>query len=137
MQAGGGPPDPAQFRQRMMDRLKEQLGATDDEFKVIQPKLEKVMTSRGGGMMGGMGRGRGPGGGGDQPSDNPVIKAMQDLRTTLDNKEAKADDIAGKLKALRDARDKQREDNQKAQKDLKEVLTQRQEAVLVMWGMLD
>src|SRR5688500_16748488 len=34
--------DPAQMRERMMARYKEQLGATDEEFKVLQPKLEKV-----------------------------------------------------------------------------------------------
>src|SRR5437762_6836879 len=66
---GRGNFDPAQFRQRAMDRIKEQLGATDDEWKVIQPKVEKVMTahreSRGGFGFGGFGGGRGgPGGGG-------------------------------------------------------------------------
>ena len=39
---GGGPPDFAQMRQQMMDRLKEQMGATDDEWKAIQPLVEKV-----------------------------------------------------------------------------------------------
>ena len=34
--------DPAQFRQQMMDDIKTQLGATDDEFKALQPKIEKV-----------------------------------------------------------------------------------------------
>jgi len=70
-QGGGGRGnfDPEQFRQRMNERIKEYLGASDDEWGVIQPKLEKVMqlqrqTSTGGGM-GFLFRGRGgPGGGG-------------------------------------------------------------------------
>src|SRR5437867_5400501 len=71
---GRGNFDPAQFRERRMNQLKEQLGATDDEWKAIQPKVEKVMNAqremRGGGGFGfggpgGGGGGRGgPGGGG-------------------------------------------------------------------------
>src|SRR4051812_341802 len=54
--------DPAQARERMMTRIKEQLGASDDEWKALQPAVEKVMTAqrdtRGGGGRGGPG-GRG------------------------------------------------------------------------------
>ena len=145
---GGGNFDPAQFRQRMMDNIKDQMGAKDDEWKVIEPKLSKVVDlnfasrMRGGGMFGNRGGGQGgQGGGGNRPAggaaDSPVAKAMQDLRETLDNKDASADDIAKKLTALRDARDKSHSDLVAAQKDLKEVLTQRQEAVLVMMGQLE
>ena len=146
---GGGNFDPAQFRQRMMDNIKQQMGATDDEWKVIEPKLQKVMDinqqSRAGGRgFGGFGGRGGQNGGGNRgggnaaaTADNPVAKAMQDLRETLDNKDASADDIAKKLTALRDARDKSKTDLAAAQKDLKEILTQRQEAVLVMMGQLD
>ena len=38
--------DPAQFRQRMMDNLKQQLGSSDDDFAALQPKLEQVMTTK-------------------------------------------------------------------------------------------
>jgi hypothetical protein len=38
--------DPAQFRQQFEDRVKEQLGANDDEWKVIQPKLTKVFDAQ-------------------------------------------------------------------------------------------
>src|SRR5438067_13070735 len=37
----GGNFDPAQFQQRMNDRLKESLKASDDEWAVIQPLLQK------------------------------------------------------------------------------------------------
>jgi hypothetical protein len=138
--------DPAQFRERAMNRLKEQLGATDEEWKAIQPKVEKVMNaqreSRGGGFgFGGGGRGGpgggGGGGGGDQAPTTAVGKASADLRTTLEDKNAAPETIAKKLSSLREAREKARKDVADSQKELKEILTQRQEAVLVINGMLE
>jgi peptidoglycan hydrolase CwlO-like protein len=137
---GGGNFDPAQFRQRMMDNIKEQLGATDDEWQVLQPKIEKVMTSQRD-VRAGMGFRRAGGGGGGGPfgatDDSPVAKATQDLRDTLDNKDSTPETITQKLSALRDARTKAQANLTSAQKDLKDVLTQRQEAALVMMGMLE
>ena len=47
--------DPAQMQRMMTERMKAQLGAGDEEWKVIQPRLQKVMNlSR---QVGGMGRG--------------------------------------------------------------------------------
>jgi len=142
---GGNRWDPAQMRQRMEDMMKQQLGTSDDEWKVIQPKLQKVMETsrdaRGGGFGGMFGRG-GPGGDRNRGSDStqaqsPVQQAQRDLRTALDNKDTPADQIQAKLTALREAREKAKADLSAAQKDLREVLTQRQEAVLVMMGQLD
>ena len=146
-QAGGGGGggrggfDPAQMRERMMNGLKDQMGATEDEWKVIQPKLDKVMNAQRDARFGGFGGGRGGRGGGgggaaDQPQ-SPVAKASSELRTTLENKEAKAEDILAKLKSLREAKEKAHADLVAAQKELKEVLSQRQEAALVLAGMLD
>ncbi len=153
---GGRRFDPAEMRKRMLDRLKTELGATDDEFTALQPKLEKVMTAQREanagrfGMFGGGRRGRGgagaPGGGGDtaapQPaaSDQPasaVRTASQDLQKTLENKDSKPEEIKAKLDALREAKTKAKADLTAAQADLKGVLTQRQEAVLVEAGMLE
>lgn len=137
--------DPAQMQQRMMEGLKEQLKAQEDEWKVLEPKLAKVMEAqrdmRFGGGMGFGGRG-GPGGGRDN-NPNPdqpqseLQKAGRDLRTTLQNDGASASDIEAKLKSYREARDKAQETLKAAREDLKGVLTQRQEAVLVMAGMLE
>jgi len=137
---GGGGGGGGDWRARMAERLKEDLGATDDEMKVIQPKIEKLMTAQrdmGGFGFGGRG---GPGGrGGDSENEtlSPAQQASRDLRTTLENKSASAEEIAAKLKALREARTKAREAITAAQKELKEVLTQRQEAVLVNMRMLE
>jgi hypothetical protein len=135
--------DPAQFRERMMNNIKERLGASDDEWKVLSPKVEKVMTAqrdaRGGGFggFGGGGRRGGGGGGGDQQPTTETGKASADLRTALENKDTPADEIAKKLAAYREARDKGRAQLAASQKELKEILTQRQEAVLVNMGMLE
>ena len=155
----GGPANMEEFRKMMMDRLQERLGATPDEMQVLSPKLEKVMTAqrdamsgmgmgmgrlfgrggRGGGGGGG-GQGRGPGcggGGGFQMPETPVSKATQELDTLLENKDAPDAEVATKLTALREARAKSRADLQAAQKELQEVLTPRQEAILVVLGMVE
>ena len=137
----GGPGGGGDFRQRMIDNIKEQMGVTnEDEWKVIQAKLEPVMQKRmeaqAGGMMG-MFRGRGGRDGDDNRPRTAVETASRDLRTTLENKSASEDEIKAKLTAFREARDKARTELAAAQKDLKEILMPRQEAVLVQYGMID
>ncbi len=148
--ARGGPGgfDPARMQQMMADRMKDQLGASDDEWKIIGPRLTKVMTlrfqSRGqGGMMGMFGRGRGgPGGGrGGDRGGSPdrqltgVAKVTSELRTLLDGNPS-ADQIKAKLTALRQAREKNKQELAKAQQSLKQVLSLKQEAQLVLMDML-
>lgn len=156
--APGGRGDPAQmqqrmeqFRQQMSDRMKQSFGATDEEWKVIQPRIEKVQTlsrqSRGGGGFGG-GRG-GPGGdrggppGGDrggQPSDrqqSDVDKAGEALQKVLDNKDAPVEEIKAALGALRGARAAAKLELEAAQKALREVLSLRQEGQGVRMGLLE
>jgi hypothetical protein len=138
--------DPAQ----RMNNIKERTGATEDEWKVLQPKIEKVTTAQREvmrGMFGGRGGPRGDRGGdrgGDQaqprPNDQPdskVVKARAELNTTLQNKSASKDDIQAKLKAYREAREKAQTDLKAAQKELKEVCSVRQEAALVLENVLE
>ncbi|HVT89856.1 MAG TPA: hypothetical protein VHD56_13460 [Tepidisphaeraceae bacterium] len=153
---GGGPGgggfgrgfDPAM----MLDFIKQQLGASDDEWKALQPKVQKVIdtqqvanSGRGGRGRGGPGGGPGGGGPGGQGGpgggfnlpDNPVSRAMNELRTALQDTNTSSDTITAKLTALRSAREKARADLAAAQKDLKDLLTARQEAVLVTLGYLE
>lgn len=138
-----------QFRQRMEERMKGLLGASDDEWKVLEPRIRKVqelsMGSRMGMMMmfsrrGGERPGA-PGNNANRPQlpagVSDLMSKTQDLRTLLDNKDAAPDQIKAKLAALRDARDKSKKELADAQTQLREVITVRQEAVLVMLGMLD
>jgi hypothetical protein len=133
--------DPQQARQRMEDRLKEQLGVSDDEWKALQPKVEKVMDAQRD-AMGGRGMGRGGRRGGDPNASptaptTPVQEKARELQSVLDNKDAKPEEIKSALSAYRDARTKARADLSKAQDELRELLTNRQESVLVMMGMLE
>ncbi len=129
----GGPGGPGGWT----NRIKEQMGVTDDaEWKVIEAKLQPVMRKR---MetMGGMFGGRGRGGDDDNRQRTGTETASRDLRTLLENKDATEDQIKEKLTSFREARDKARAELTALQKDLKEVLMPRQEAVLVTMGMLE
>lgn len=134
--------DPAQMRERMLQRYKEQLGATDEEFKVLQPKLEKVMTAQREGRSGGFGFGGFTGRGGDRGRDrgsenqSAVAKANSELRAAVEAN-ASADELTKRLATLRETRAKAREDLAAAQKELKELVTAKQEAQLVIAGLLE
>ena len=64
-------------------------------------------------------------------------RAMADLRTTLANSTSTNEAIQSKLAGLRSVRERARTDLAAAQKDLKSILTARQEGVLVTFGLLD
>jgi hypothetical protein len=153
---GGGNFDPEQMRQRMMDRYKEQLEVKDEaEWKLISDRIEKVTTARreigfGGGFGGFGGRGGrggpgGGGGGGGQGGDNAQAARrafggepsaeVQALQKAIDAK-APADEIKTKLAKVREARKDKEAKLEKAQDDLRKVLTTRQEASAVLAGLL-
>lgn len=157
-QQGGGRGnfDPAEMRQRMMERYKTTLEITsDDEWKAIEPRIQKINEARravgfGGGMrgMGMMGPGAfgGRGRGGDQAGQGgqqrrranapEVSAATQELQKAIESK-ASADTIKAKLAAYRADRAAKQAALDKAQEDLKKVLTVRQEALAVVAGLLD
>jgi hypothetical protein len=141
--------DPEQMRQRMMDNYKEALEVTsDDEWKVISERIQKVNEARMAVGFGGMGRGMfGRGGrGGDnaaqggggrrggffgQPS--PELEALQ---KAIDAK-ASADELKATLAKYRAAQADKRAKLEKAQEELKQVLNARREAVCVTMGLLN
>ena len=141
-----------EFRKGMEDRIREQLGATEEEWKVLQPRMDKVQQlmrqSRAGlrGMFGMTGRGgRGRRGGDDrQPAEGTPERESSDveqkteaLQSLLDDETSSAPSIKAALAALRKARQKAQEELAVARKELREVVTARQEAQLVLMGMLD
>ena len=143
----GGPPDPAQFRQQMMDMVKEGLEVTnDDEWKVLEPRVQKVMDARmqmgGGGGMGRfmmMRRNRGDGGAGDQGARRrfgpPPSAEEEALQKAIDSKASKAE-MKAALDKFVAARKAKQADLDKAQQALRELLTPRQEAIATLYGML-
>ena len=143
-QAGhAGPIDPARMKQAIYDAIRKQLDATDEQWDAIQPKLEKVREAQANARSGaGMGVGQTQGGGVARVQmppdiDTPLGHAMSDLRTALEDKDISSDELVKKMTAVREAREKAREQLKKAQEELKATLTPRQEAVLMTLGQID
>lgn len=148
MAQGRGNFDPAQRKQEMMDRLRDQMEIKDDqEWQAIQPKIDKVYDAGREVMMAAFRRMGGPrrrnnDNGGDNNGDNQRRRfmgenspAMDALQKAIDDK-APSSEIKGKLAAVR-AENKAREDKLlAAQEDLRSVLTPRQEAIATVNGLL-
>ena len=146
---GGGPGnfDPAQFRQRMMDNVKEALEVTsDDEWKVLEPRVQKIMEARmqmGGAGMGRMMMPRRNRGGDNGPADQGARRRFgpapsqeeEALQKAIDSKASKAETKAALDKYVASRKTKQA-DLEKAQAALRELLTPRQEAIATLNGLL-
>jgi len=144
---GGGNFDPAQMRERYLLQIKEQLASPDEEWKLIQPKLDKVLAvqreSRGSGRTFGGGRTRG---GNQQGQPTPaaqpaqpqseVATASDELRKAVADKATPPEELTKKIAALREAKAKAKANLAAAQKDLRELLSARQEATLISSGIL-
>ena len=137
---GRGSFDPA----AMQERLREQFGVTDDaEWALISERLTKVSEIRRS-AGGGIGRGGPPGGGGGppgggggaRPTRGPSGNPEQDaLRAAITDKLPDAE-IKSRLDRLRDVRKQHEAKLTKAQEELRAVLSVRQEAIAVMFGLL-
>lgn len=148
----GNPPPPGgnnrdrmeQFRQRMREMVKTALKATDEEWAVIEPLLEKVETkqreafaSRFAAMGGRRGGDRGGDRGNRPGGDRPVPPETEALKAALENESTPAAEIKAKLEALRASRKKANDELNQAREELRKVLTLRQEATLVTFGILE
>jgi hypothetical protein len=142
---GGPGGDPAQFQQRMMERIREDLGFTNDtDWSAVEPLVQKVMDARrDAGGAGGFGRFMGRGGrggpGGDQgnarrfgPQPSPEEEALQ--KAIDDNAPAaQIKDLLAKYKAVRKEKEAKLA---AAQADLKKVLSVKQEAQATLLGLV-
>jgi len=155
---GGGNFDPAQFQERMMQGIRDRLEITDDqEWKAIEPLVQKVMDARmsgmagmGRGFMGPGGRRGGPGGGGAAdtagaggnggqrrggfPGAEPG-PAAEALQQAIDAK-ASNGELKSAIAKFADERKAKQADLEKAQADLRKVLSTRQEAIASLNGLL-
>jgi len=152
---GRGNIDPAEFRQRMMDNYRERLEIKgDEEWKAIQPLIEKVTEARREVGFGGGGFAFGRGGGGRRGGGNADAQAngnnqggrrgfrggepspeAEELQKAIDSNASK-DELKAKLAKFRDARKDKEAKLAKAQEDLKKVLSVKQEAAAVLMGLL-
>lgn len=135
--------NPADMQARMMSTLRERMGVTsDEEWAVIAERITKVSELRrqmGGGLGAAMAmRGPSGSGGGDsgrsrgRPGGSAETEALTSaVRDQLPEAELKA--RMAKLRETRKANEKKLEE---AQEELRAVLTVRQEAMLVIAGIL-
>jgi len=110
-----------------LENLKGRLGISDTEWQVIKPRLKAVydrVRSRGSSM------------GGSQQAGTEVENRRRELRELLREKGAKVEQIKARLTALRAAQEKARQELGRARQDLRRLLTLRQEAELVLDGLL-
>ncbi len=135
-----------QMQARMQERnasLGEEMGFSEEEFEAISPLMERVQrlnTERQ--MIAGGGGGRGGFRGGfntDQMSDpaQAAMEATTALRETLDEATPSKETISRHLTALREARAAHATELAEARAELVEVLTAKQEAILVLSGTLE
>ncbi len=137
--------DPAQFQQRMMDNIRDQLDFTNDtDWSAVQPLIQKVMDARR--DMGGMGgmmrmfRNRNNNDGGNNQRRNnffgqpsPEADALQ---KALDDN-APAGQIKDLLAKYEAAQKNKQAKLESAQSDLRQVLTVKQEAQATLLGLLN
>jgi hypothetical protein len=151
---GRGNQDPQQFQRQMQqtlsDNLKQEMGASDEEWAVLWPKIQKVQelqTASGGGFAS-MANGlrmfaRQMGGGGRMGNLGAILgnseyqSRMQDLDKALQNPQATDAQIKQLLDAAREARDRAKAQLAVARKELVDLCTARQEAVLFRMGILE
>jgi len=149
--------DPEEIRkmiqERLMQTLRERLEVTDDaEWKIIEERLSKVTQARmatmsdGGGLMGfgGMGFGRSGAGGGGAPGGGRGLQGLlgqpsaesQALQQAIASK-ASAAEIKARLAKFQAAHKEKLANLAKAQVELRQVLTPRQEAIATLMGLVD
>jgi len=131
---GGAPGDRESRAAQQMARYRAALGASDAEWKVLEPKIQLVLTRS---REAQIGRGMyGRPGAASQTPETPLAKAAADLQKTLDNSQATQDQVKAKLAAVRAAQ-KQADDALAAARDsLRSSVNTRQEAQLVLLGLL-
>jgi Spy/CpxP family protein refolding chaperone len=78
-----------------------------------------------------------PGGFGGPKGNSRINQARAELKSTLDNPKHSPAEVRERVAAVRKARQKASADLEAAQKELRQLLTARQEAVLVSLGYID
>jgi len=156
--------DPAQMQQRILDGYRERMEVKDDgEWKLISDRITKVMDAQretrafaSTGGFGGFG-GRPPGGGGGDNAKGGgdgntkgrtrngggpgggftrEVNPDADALSKAIEAKASADELKSKMARVRDARKAADAKLDRAQTDLREVLSVRQEAIALMAGLL-
>ena len=131
---GGQPGDPASRVARQMARIRAALGASEADWKVLEPTIQLVMTRSREAQIG-RGMYRRPGATPEAP-ETPLAKAAADLQRVLDNPQATSEQITERLVAVRAAQKTADAALAAARESLRSSANTRQEAHLVLLGIL-
>ena len=101
--------------------MKKKLAAGDEEWAVLKPRIEKLN-----GLLTGMRGGRGN-----------QLPEMENLRTVAAAEDATPEAIATAVEEFRKARDARQAEIKAAREELREIVTPKQEAQLIVDGLLD
>ena len=115
-------------RQRAFEDLKEQLGISDKEWPVVKPRLQTVYD---------LVHPRPPMMGRSEQPKSELEQRSRDLRELLRDDKADVDQIKAKLSAVRASKERTARELAGARQTLRQLMTLRQEAVLVLNGLLD
>ena len=137
--------DREQVQERMIERFKEVMECSDEEWQVIAPKVLSVYRlsnqSRTGTIRTIMGRTSQGNQSGNRrtrtSTSNQSDESLTKLQELLENENATTSDIKKLVSEVRKAREKSEQELATAQKELRELLTVRQEAILITLGLLD
>jgi len=114
--------------QRAIEDFKDRLGVSDKEWPVVKPRIEKVYN-----LMHPQPQIRT----GNERAKSEVEQRNSELRDLLREQGAATDQIKAGLMALRAAKEKAAQELVTAKQDLRQLMTLRQEAELVLSGLLD
>lgn len=126
-----------QNRKQASEAARNEIGATNEEWSVLEAKVMKIKELQ---IQETVGIRTISVNGAAMPTDDQdtdLLKATAALCKLLANKDSKPEDIKAALESYRRAKAKAKEDLVKARKELKELLTVKQEAKLVLKGLLE
>jgi predicted outer membrane protein len=115
-------------RQQALEGLRDQLGVSDQEWAVLKPRIQVVHDL--------VHPAPPPMGKSDAPRTEAELRSRE-LRELLQDQKAPPDQIKARLTALRAAKEHAAQQLINARQGLRQLLTLRQEALLVLNGLLD
>ena len=117
-----------QDHQRAIEDFKDRLGVSDKDWAVVKPRIETVYN-----LMHPLPAARA----GNERTRSEVEQRSSELRELLRDKGAAVDKIKAGLAALRTAKEKATKELVAAKQELRQLMTLRQEAELVLSDLLD
>lgn len=108
--------DPERMIQRTMERITQELKLSDEEAAVLKPKIENLLRTR-------------------MNHSQQIRQMIQSLRTAIQNDNS--DQIKATLSELKAKRAEFKKAEEKLEKELTELLTLKQEAILTTLGVVN